>query len=61
MPALGQKRTLGNVAPMSALPPIADILGPPIAILARSSSAKRGGGANVNIVGGVSVRSRNLP
>src|SRR5215469_11708947 len=26
MSALGQKRTLGNVAPMSALPPIADIL-----------------------------------
>ena len=25
MSALGQKRTLGNVAPMSALPPIADI------------------------------------
>jgi hypothetical protein len=25
MSALGQKQTLGNVAPMSALPPIADI------------------------------------
>jgi hypothetical protein len=30
MSALGQKRTLGNVAPMSALPQIADItVGPP--------------------------------
>src|SRR6516164_4120727 len=29
MSAWGQKRTLSNVAPMSALPPIADILGPP--------------------------------
>ena len=27
MSALGQKRTLSNVASMSALPPIADILG----------------------------------
>jgi hypothetical protein len=60
MSALGQKRTSRHFRSVSALPPIADIPGPPIAILARSSPAKKGGGANVNM-GGVSVRGRDLP